>query len=346
MTKRCYVILVNWRGSTDTIACLETLFASQNQALRVVVCDNHSQDGSLDRIQAWATGMLAPETPSHPRLAGLMGQACLSPICQRLSRDEAQSGAVDADANLLLVDNKANLGFAAGNNVGLRLALSQPDMDCVWILNNDTLVEPDCLARMRQELRKNGDRAVCGSMIHFVDRPQIIQAIAGNQFNPRSGTAACSEGRFLHESDVSEIKRHAARLAYVSGCSMLLPRAFLEEVGLMSEDYFLYYEEIDWFVRAAGRFPICIAPEARIFHKEGSAIGSPGWQRPASAFADFHLYRSRLIFMKKHFWWNLPWCYANAMMDVVKCLLKGRFRHAAMVLSVLLGIAQEPIPGS
>lgn len=346
MNKRCYVILLNWRGWRDTIACLETLFASQEQPLRVVVCDNNSGDGSLDQIERWAAGALAAEPPVHPRLIRLMDRMSNRPVSQRVDRAAAESGLVDPHADLLLVDNQANLGFAAGNNVGLRLALSQPDMDCVWVLNNDTLVEPHCLARMRRTLRDLGDRAVCGSMIHFMDQPEIIQAIGGNQFDHRSGTAACSEGRFLHEDELVRIEDRVARLAYVSGCSMLLPRAFLEEVGLMSEDYFLYYEEIDWFTRARGRFPICIAPEARLFHKEGSAIGSPGWERPASAFADFHLYRSRLIFMKKHFWWNLPWCYAHALAEVAKCLLKGRFKHAATVLSVLLGSTKAPVPGS
>lgn len=346
MTSRCYVVLLNWRGWKDTIACLETLFASEGQSMRVVVCDNNSGDGSLDYIERWASGDLAPETPKHPRLARLLGKLRGRPVCQRVSRAAAEAGLIDAHADLLLVDNEANLGFAAGNNVGLRLALSQPDMDSVWVLNNDTLVEPHCLSRMRNELRQRGDRAVCGSMIHFMDRPEILQAIAGNRFNHRTGTAACSEGRFIHEDDVSKIEERVAGLAYVSGCSMLLPRAFLEEVGLMSEDYFLYYEEIDWFTRARGRFPICVAPTARIFHKEGSAIGSPGWERPASAFADFHLYRSRLIFMKKFFWWNLPWCYANALMEVSKCIFKGRFKHAATVMSVLFQSPEAPVPGS
>ena len=58
--------------------------------------------------------------------------------------------------HLVLVDNGANLGFAAGNNVGLRLALAQPDMSCVWLLNNDTLVEPGCLAAMRDAMQALG----------------------------------------------------------------------------------------------------------------------------------------------------------------------------------------------
>jgi hypothetical protein len=82
-------------------------------------------------------------------------------------------------------------------------------------------------------------------------------------------------------------------LDYLSGCSMLLPRAFLEEVGLMNEDYFLYYEEIDWFTRAAGRFDLLVAADAHLYHREGGSIGSRSWRRPVAALGPAHV-RSRL----------------------------------------------------
>jgi GT2 family glycosyltransferase len=125
---------------------------------------------------------------------------------------------------------------------------------------------------------------------------------------------------------------------------MLLPRAYLEEVGLMNEDYFLYYEEIDWFTRNAGRFPIVIAAGARLYHREGSAIGSPGWQRAASVFADGHLYRSRLVFMGKYYRRRLPLCYAVALVEAGKQLWHGRRASAGIVLSVLLGTAKMRAP--
>ncbi len=233
MDKRTYVVLLNWRGWRDTIACLESLFAGQPAGLRVIVCDNDSGDGSLERIIDWACGEIVAETPQHPRLARLMKATGRRPRWQRLGRRDAEAGRVNDQADLLLVENGDNLGFAAGNNVGLRLALACDDMDCVWLLNNDTLVEADCLAQMRSRLAAANDRAVCGSMIHFFDQPEVIQAVGGNRFNRFTGVARRSEGRFLHEAAVSSPARAAQSLAYLSGCSMLLPRAFLEEVGLL-----------------------------------------------------------------------------------------------------------------
>lgn len=344
MDKYVYVVLLNWRGWSDTIACLESLYASSGPHMRIIVCDNASGDGSLEHIEEWARGLIAAQIPEHPRLARLTGQGVRQPVYQRLDRASAEAGNIDPRADLILVENGANLGFAAGNNVGLRLALSQQDMDCVWLLNNDTMVEPDCLDKMRNALSASGDRAVCGSVIHFFDQPDVIQAIGGNRFNRLTGTASCSEGRFLNEADLPGAGETGIDVSYVSGCSMLLPRSFLEEVGLMGEEYFLYYEEIDWFTRAAGRFPICIARDARLYHREGSSIGSPGWQRPASSFSDYHLYRSRLIFMKKHYRRFLPICYLGAALDVGKRLLQGQFGNAAAVLGVLCGRRDRMAP--
>ncbi len=68
---KVYVVLLNWNGWRDTIDCLESLFASRFSRLRVVVCDNASRDGSLERVAAWAQGQLAAERPDHPRLTRL-----------------------------------------------------------------------------------------------------------------------------------------------------------------------------------------------------------------------------------------------------------------------------------
>lgn len=346
MSDTVYVVLLNYRGWSDTIACLESLLASTKTNMRVIVCDNASGDGSLDHIEDWARGKIEADRPDEPRLARLLGRIRRPLQVQRMERKDVESGQPLGAAQIILVDNGENLGFAAGNNVGLRLALAQPDMAYAWLLNNDTLVEPGCLAAMRDALVERSDKAVCGSVIHFFDRPEVIQALGGNRFNRLTGIAAQSEGRFLDESEPFCPSTTAGRLAYVSGCSMLLPRRFLEEVGLMDEDYFLYYEEIDWFTRAGDRFPPCIAPEAHLYHREGSAIGSPGWKRRATAFADFHLYRSRFLFMRKHHLSRLPLCFFAAMLESGKCLLRGQVSNVRAVFMAMTrpSLAWRPGP--
>jgi GT2 family glycosyltransferase len=239
---------------------------------------------------------------------------------------------------IILIDNEGNLGFAGGNNVGLRFALDQPDMSHVWILNNDTVVDRDCLGNMLDRLDREQAPAACGSMIHFYDDPKIIQAIGGNRFNARTGVALQSEGRFLSEHDVIDIAAIETGLDYISGCSLLIPRELLETVGLLNDDYFLYYEEIDWFTRAGPQVKRCVAPDARVYHREGGSIGSPSLrERTPSKTADFHIFRSKHLFMRRFHPQNLLACYLSTAGEAAKRVVRGQFRNARVVLSVLLG---------
>jgi GT2 family glycosyltransferase len=340
MTDTCtYIILLNWNGWRDTIACLESVFQSRTAPFRVIVCDNNSSDGSLDKIASWARGEISAEVPEDVRLRSFVG-ATVHPLeHMSITVSAIDSGSIiDRDESLILIDNEENGGFAAGNNVGLRYALSQADMSHVWILNNDTLIDPDCLANMQARLQRETTAKVCGSVIHFFDSPETIQAIGGNCFSTRTGIAAESEGRFMPEHELKDCHLIEEKIDYVSGCSMLIPRSLLQSVGLLNEDYFLYYEEIDWFARAGHCLRPCIAVDAHVYHREGGSIGSPSWkQTTPSLLADFHIFRSKHLFMRKHHRGNLIWCYMDSFVAVLKRVMRGQFRNALVVLSVLFG---------
>lgn len=332
-----YVVILNWNGWEDTLLCLESLLASEGVNIRVVVCDNASADRSLDHVEAWAAGELFTSVPSHPRLASLVSAKWHPVPFERMSRASAENEGVSADTQLVLIDNGENLGFAAGNNVGLRFALSQPDMTHVWMLNNDTLVEPDCLHSMMSRIQRVDRPAVCGSLIHFYDQPEVLQAVGGNRFNRSTGSAARSEHRFSHEDSELDLTSIERDLAYISGCSLLVPREFLDSVGLMCEDYFLYYEEIDWFTRAEGEFPLCVAEGAHLYHREGASIGSRSSRGSASAVAEFYMFRSRLIFMRKHNPLYFLVAYLHSWSTVAIKLIRGEFGNAGTIAAVLLG---------
>jgi GT2 family glycosyltransferase len=126
------------------------------------------------------------------------------------------------------------------------------------------------------------------------------------------------------------------RIDYLSGCSMLLTRAFLEDVGLLNEAYFLYYEEIDWFTRAAGRYALLVARDAHLYHREGGSIGSRTWRRGPSLLSDRHMFESRLRFMAQyypHWRWR---CLLGNWLDAVRRLARGQWRHAALIARINL----------
>ena len=138
-----YVILLNWNGWKDTIHCLESLFRSDYSDYRVIVCDNASTDGSMEKIKAWAEGKVMPDEELNDQLKPLVFPPVAKPIAYvEYNRAEAEAGGNGSEKNtpLVLIQNGSNDGFSAGNNVGIRYALKK-NADYIWLLNNDTVVK-------------------------------------------------------------------------------------------------------------------------------------------------------------------------------------------------------------
>jgi GT2 family glycosyltransferase len=294
------VIVLNWNGWRDTVECLETLFHLDCPDSRVVVCDNASTDESLTNIRKWAEGYLSVE-PANPALSHLTSPPFRKPIWYReLTRHEAETERAAAhEERLILIRNEANLGFAAGNNVGLRYALGDTDCQYFWILNNDTVVEPDALSAIVRFFESRPGLGLCGSVNRSYHAPYKIQVRGGRLLNRWTG-------RTHKSKSVSAGTAFApARIDYVEGSSMVANRCFLEQVGLMDESYFLYCEELDWAMRARGKLTLGYAPESVVYHKEGASIGSNSDRSKRSLLSERYLSRSRVLFMRRYFPWAL-----------------------------------------
>ena len=294
-----YIILVNWNGWKDTIECLESVLRLRCTGFRVLVCDNASEDGSLDRIAEWADGGRVA-TCANPELNHLTAPPVPKPIAfLRTSSREAISLA-DKQEKLVLIQVGANLGYAGANNVGLRFALEAGDFEYAWLLNNDTVVDPEALSALLERMRQCPDAGICGSTVLYYDRPSIIQALGGSIYNSwtgRGGHIGLGKNWAPH-TRFELIENH---IKYVLGASMFVRRQFIEKIGLMNEAYFLYYEEIDWAVRARGKFSFRYAPLSIVYHKEGSSIGTAVDRSRRSLLSDYYAARSCMLFAKRYY---------------------------------------------
>ncbi|MCF7995574.1 MAG: glycosyltransferase family 2 protein [Chromatiaceae bacterium] len=338
MSPRVYIILVNWNGWSDSIECLESVLRLDYDNFRVVLCDNASRDNSLDHIADWATGKTAYAASDDASLAHLSTPPLPKPLAfAHLDRSAAEKGEIADDPPLVLIDTGANLGFAGGNNVGLRHVLARGDADYAWLLNSDTVVDPDCLSAMVRRLQRADEPAMCGSRILFYDDPGVVQALGGGRFN--RWTAICSQslGRFLPADQPIDPAAYEQQMTYIVGCSWLLPRRFIDDVGLMDERYFLYYEEVDWVLAAKGRYRLCYADDARVYHKEGSSIGSPTGERPSSLLSDFYIFRNKLWITAKHFPLGLPTVYLFSLLQALRRARRAQWDKFWLILAVLLG---------
>lgn len=299
------IVLVNYQRWQDTIECLETVFRS-TIPVRVIVVDNASPNGSIAQIIAWARGDLPPN-PASPAMAA----HSQPPLPKPLDFDVRTPADCHRPASrpLTIVDSGTNLGFAGGNNIGLRLLLADSAIDHFWLLNNDTIISPDTAARLNAVMASTPNIGMAGTTVRFYFQPDIVQAHGGYRFSPLTGQArAIGHGSSAHAPvDAATV---ASTMDFVLGASLAVSRPFLETVGLMEECYFLYYEEIDWAVRnrrrGAAAFALAFADQAVVWHKEGGSIGSSAVKGERSPLADYWLTRSRLAFTRRHYPLLLP----------------------------------------
>ncbi len=334
--KRCYVLLVNWNGWFDTIECLESLFSTGCQNPKVVVCDNGSDDGSLHRIREWARGNTGYSSAPGSPLGKLSRPEVAKPIpFAEYDRTQAEKGGdTTIDPELVLIDTVANLGFAGGNNVGLRYLMSRPDFDYVWLLNNDTVVAANALQALVDRMEVRPDAGMCGSTLLHYDDPDKVQARGGGWYCKWLGLP-WHLGQLRHADAPVNLERIERWMSYVVGASLFVSRDFLEEIGLMTEDYFLFYEELDWAVRSRGRFRMAYAPLSRVYHKIGGSVGTSSNPCRKSRTCDFYAIRNRLLFTRRFHPKVLPTIYLSVLTALLVRLMAGHWSRAGMIWRLL-----------
>ncbi|GGK70822.1 glycosyltransferase family 2 protein [Rufibacter glacialis] len=328
------IILLNYNGYQDTIECLESLFKLEYPSFSIVVVDNNSPDQSLDHINAWLqkNSLETDSLQSKIKAAGAFWQQVPYAPGQSWPSSETKKALVTT------VQAGQNLGFAGGNNVGLRLAQSLFAPDFVWFLNNDTVVESDSLTQLVQQAQQDQKQGlpigIWGSKLLYYHQRDTIQAIGGKLNLTTLTTTHLAEG----QKDSLTYQEPHPSLDYVVGASLFVSRAFIEAVGPLSEDYFLYFEELDWAKRGqkAG-FSLGFVPASKVYHKEGRSIGSHSAGKKKSDLADYHGMRSKIIFFRKFYperaWQLNTLVLASAVLRVSRF----QFKRAWRVLQLLGG---------
>lgn len=300
-----YIIIVNHKNTADTLACLESLRRLENTPPhRMILVDN-----SLNHDLKTALSGHLPAWQSH------------DPSFTFTALTEAGAEALPvAHHRLTLLEATANGGFAAANNLGLKLALKDPALSHAWLLNNDTEVTDTrtlehCLAAWQQLPPNVG---LVGGKVYFHGSPQVLQCIGGRY---RAATGQVTEVG-LNEPDQGQYDRPPAVIDYPCGACMMASRAFLEAVGLLNEAYFLFFEELDWSVRGRARgFEVAYMPELVIWHKHNATIGG----LYGSLFSDVEFTKSEVRFVRLHNPSARRVIFLRGMGRILKRVLHGHF---------------------
>ncbi|CUH94471.1 hypothetical protein P22_0537 [Propionispora sp. 2/2-37] len=338
VNKKVYIVILNWNGWKDTIECLESVFRSDYPNYTVVVCDNASGDHSLDHIKRWADGKEFAHVSSHSRIARNTYPYKPKPIPYvEYDRCTAEAGGNgEMDSPLVLIRTGGNLGFAGGNNVGIRYALARGDFAYIWFLNNDTVVEGDALTNLVGQMTAKKTAGIGGSTILYYHCPDKIQALGGATYNKSFGTSK-HIGTFLeYKNENLNQQQVEETMDYVMGASMIVSRAFIDTVGLMSEAYFLYYEEIDWATRGKEWFTLAFSPQSIVYHKEGASIGSASDPKEQSSIADYYIIRNRIVFTRKYYPRKLVTVYIGIVLALLNRIRRRQWNRIPMIIKIMM----------
>jgi GT2 family glycosyltransferase len=241
-------ILINWNGAADTLDTLASLDRAEGrEALRVMVVDNGSTDGSAERL--------------------------------RRERPDVE-----------LVESGANLGFAGGNDLGIRRVLADPAIERVLLLNTDVAVDPGFLPPLVRAL-DDPRVAAAGPKIFYFDPPDRLWAAGGRLRIRETVTVELGRG----ELDGPAWSR-PADVTYLTTCCLLVSRQALSRVGLFDSAYFINVDDADWCRRALDLgLALRYVPESRIWHKV--AASTAGSYTPTKTF---HTGRSNALYVRRH----------------------------------------------
>ena len=228
------------------------------------------------------------------------------------------------------------MGYAGGNNVGIRYALKNFSPQYIWILNNDTVVATNSLQNLIARMEEDSDIGLCGATILYADVPNLVQSYAGGRFSAWRGRSIHA-GWHAAADAIIDPKAVESQLGFINGACVLASRRFLEVVGLMEERYFLYYEEPNWGARAKGRFKLGYAADAIVRHKVGRSIGT-GDFGDRSLLSEYYLRRNRVRFCTEFSPLSLPIVAFDTLKTFALCLARGQRRRAWIVIAASLGV--------
>lgn len=283
------IILVNYNGKQYNEACIESILASPS------VCDKKII------------------------------------VVDNASRDDSMEilhRRYDNDARIELIALGDNYGFSYANNVGMSQAIEE-GADYVLLLNNDTEIDADMLARLEECAQRHPDSMIVPK-IYYSDRRDVIWS-AGGKVSPlirkvsHIGVDQVDRGQFEEETEIE----------FATGCALLIPKGVIEQAGLLDEDFFLYYEDTEYSFRLTGMgISIYYCPKAVMYHKVGAS--TKGEDSPLCAY---YIARNWLLCNRKHLGSRYPLFLAYYVLNrVVCCLLWLVHGKTALVKATIRGI--------
>jgi GT2 family glycosyltransferase len=286
-----YIIILNYKNWHDVAECLESIFLSDYHDFTIIVVDNDSGNDSLQHLMVWADGKE-------------LGY-------RHFDRKDWSDETVNPDnlRQLNFLQNDVNNGFAAGNNLALRALLKENA--CIWLLNPDMVIQQNTLSELVAFAGRHPFKSIIGSVIKQYEPPHDIHLYGGGHVNFNTATVTLAK----KAGDIPGIR-------YVSGGALFSHAAHFNDIGVLPEEYFLYWEETDWCYRAAAEgYAMLVCPTAVCYDKISTTIGR-------SFLADYYYTRNGLLFLRKYKGKISPMVFVFVFFRFLKRVASGRWGRA------------------
>ena len=239
--------------------------------------------------------------------------------------------------NVKIIRSEKNLGFAGGNNLGIKAAIGK----YIFLVNNDTVFKDFNIQSLIDRLESSPKIGVVCPKIHFAWGNDLIQFTG---YTPLSKITVRNKSIGFGEEDRGQYNiPHPT--PYAHGAAMMIKRDVIDKVGLMPECYFLYYEELDWsmMITRAG-YEIWYEHACTIYHKESQATGQN------SPLRTYYITRNRLLLVKRN--WKGITKYISffyliilvASRDIIKNTIKGQYDHVKAIIKGICDFNNSQFP--
>lgn len=290
-----YIILVNYKNFQDTIECLESILKNNISNVQIFIIDNSEVDLPINQLIKWAKGDCLEINTKYKSIIYPLEKKPLD-YCL-IKEDEFLNNQIIN--KLVFVKAKKNDGFSAANNIALNYILKFGNEDSiVWLLNNDTIIRPDVISQIYLKIDHlviDKNNAIFGTPLIDYDKSELIQAIGG-LYNSYTGNSKIVGAN----SDIKDYEKNLNKpVDFPIGASMIITKKYLSKLGLLCEDYFLYFEELDWCFRAKEtKGTVKILDVLGVYHKQGSTTKAK-YKKRNTEFIDLTFLKSKIKFAKK-----------------------------------------------
>lgn len=245
MPEKLGIVIVNWNNAADTLRCLSALYTSSYRDYTVVVVDNGSADGSVQRLR-------------------------------------------QAEPEIAIIESPVNLGYTGGNNLGIAFLL-QRGVEYLLLLNDDAVVDENMLPELVRAAEDQPSAGMLGPLVYTLENREVLLSAGGivNQ-NGQARHLAIGQKQI-------DLRALTTELDFLSGCALMVKRSVIEQIGLLDDQFFAYFEEVDWCRRAklAG-YKIRLVPTARVYHPDTR------YRDQDSTLVTYYITRNSLLFTRKN----------------------------------------------